>query len=53
MKWSTKEAMGAWLNVAGAIVVKTYKKKEAAADPAKAYKADEQATEDTKRTIYL
>lgn len=44
-----KEAVGLGLNVAGAIVVKTYKKKEAAADPAKAYKADEQATEDTKK----
>lgn len=43
-----KEAVGLGLDVAGAIVVKTYKKKEAAADPAKAYKADEQATEDTK-----
>lgn len=44
-----KEAVGLGLDVAGAIVVKTYKKKEAAADPAKAYKADEQATEDTKK----
>lgn len=44
-----KEAVGLGLDVAGAIVVKTYKKKEAAADPAKAYKADEQTTEDTKK----
>lgn len=44
-----KEAVGLGLDVAGAIVVKTYKKKEAAADPAKVYKADEQATEDTKK----
>ena len=44
-----KEAVALGLDVAGAIVVKTYKKKEAAADPAKAYKADEQATEDTKK----
>lgn len=44
-----KEAVGLGLDVAGVIVVKTYKKKEAAADPAKAYKADEQATEDTKK----
>ena len=44
-----KEAVGLGLDVAGAIVVKTYKKKEAAADPAKACKADEQATEDTKK----
>ena len=44
-----KEAVGLGLDVAGAIVVKTYKKKEAAADPAKAYKVDEQATEDTKK----
>lgn len=44
-----KEAVGLGLDVAGAIVVKTYKKKEAAADPAKSYKADEQATEDTKK----
>lgn len=44
-----KEAVGLGLDVAGAIVVKTYKKKEAAADPAKAYKAGEQATEDTKK----
>lgn len=44
-----KEAVGLGLDVAGAIVVKTYKKKEAAADPAKAYKADEPATEDTKK----
>lgn len=44
-----KEAVGLGLDVAGAIVVKTYKKKEAAADPAKAYKTDEQATEDTKK----
>lgn len=44
-----KEAVALGLDVAGAIVVKTYKKKEAAADPAKAYKPDEQATEDTKK----
>lgn len=44
-----KEAVGLGLDVAGAIVVKTYKKKAADADPAKAYKADEQATEDTKK----
>lgn len=44
-----KEAVGLGLDVAGAIVVKTYKKKAADADPAKAYKADEQATEDRKK----
>lgn len=44
-----KEAVGLGLDVAGAIVVKTYKKKAADTDPAKAYKADEQATEDTKK----
>ena len=45
-----KEAVGLGLDVAGAIVVKTYKKKEAAADPAKAYKADEQGSEDSQKT---
>lgn len=45
-----KEAVGLGLDVAGAIVVKTYKKKTAAADPAKAYKADEQGSEDSQKT---
>lgn len=45
-----KEAVGLGLDVAGAIVVKTYKKREAAADPAKAYKADEQESEDSQKT---
>lgn len=45
-----KEAVGLGLDVAGAIVVKTYKKREAAADPAKAYKADEQGSEDSQKT---
>lgn len=44
-----KDAVGLGLDVAGAIVVKTYKKKAADADPAKARKADEQATEDTRK----
>lgn len=41
-----KAAVGLGLDVAGAIVVKTYKTKTAA-DPAKARKADEGTTEDT------
>lgn len=45
-----KEAVGLGLDVAGAIVVKTYKKKAATADPAKAYKADEQGSEDSQKT---
>lgn len=45
-----KEAVGLGLDVAGAIVVKTYKKKTPAADPAKAYKADEQGSEDSQKT---
>lgn len=45
-----KKAVGLGLDVAGAIVVKTYKKKAAAADPAKAYKADEQGSEDSQKT---
>lgn len=45
-----KEAVGLGLDVAGAIVVKTYKKREAAANPAKAYKADEQGSEDSQKT---
>lgn len=44
-----KEAVGLGLDVAGAIVVKTYKKKAADADPAKARKADEGASEDTRK----
>lgn len=45
-----KEAVGLGLDVAGAIVVKTYMKKAATADPAKAYKADEQGSEDSQKT---
>ncbi len=45
-----KEAVGLGLDVAGAIVVKTYKKKAAAADPAKVRKADEGASEDTHKS---
>lgn len=44
-----KKAVGLGLDVVGAIVVKTYKKKAADADPAKARKADEGASEDTRK----
>lgn len=43
-------ALGAGVDLGCGIVVKTYKKKEAAADPAKAYKADEQESEDSQKT---
>lgn len=43
-------ALGAGVDLGSGIVVKTYKKKEAAADPAKAYKADEQGSEDSQKT---
>lgn len=43
-------ALGVGVNLGSGIVVKTYKKKEAAADPAKAYKADEQGSEDSQKT---
>lgn len=43
-------ALGLGVDVGSGIVVKTYKKKEAAADPTKAYKADEQGTEDSQKT---
>lgn len=38
------------VDLGSGIVVKTYKKKEAAADPAKAYKADEQGSEGSQKT---
>lgn len=43
-------ALGLGVNAGCGMVVKTYKKKEAAADPTKAYKADEQGTEDSQKT---
>lgn len=43
-------ALGVGVNLGSGIVVTTYKKKEAAADPAKAYKADEQGSEDSQKT---
>ena len=43
-------ALGLGVDLGSGIVVKTYKKKEAAADPAKAYKADEQGSEDSQKT---
>lgn len=43
-------ALGLGVDVGSGIVVKTYKKKEAAADPTKAYKADEQGSEDSQKT---
>lgn len=43
-------ALGLGVNAGCGMVVKTYKKKEAAADPTKAYKADEQRTEDSQKT---
>lgn len=43
-------ALGVGVNLGSGIVVKTHKKKEAAADPAKAYKADEQGSEDSQKT---
>lgn len=43
-------ALGVGVDLGSGIVVKTYKKKEAAADPAKAYKADEQGSEDSQKT---
>lgn len=43
-------ALGVGVDLGSGIVVKTFKKKEAAADPAKAYKADEQGSEDSQKT---
>lgn len=43
-------ALGVGVDLGSGIVVKTYKKKEGAADPAKAYKADEQGSEDSQKT---
>lgn len=43
-------ALGVGVDLGSGIVVKTYKKKEAAAGPAKAYKADEQGSEDSQKT---
>lgn len=43
-------ALGVGVDLGSGIVVKTYKKKEAADDPAKAYKADEQGSEDSQKT---
>lgn len=43
-------ALGVGVDLGSGIVVKTYKKKETAADPAKAYKADEQGSEDSQKT---
>ena len=43
-------ALGVGVNLGSGIVVKTHKKKEAVADPAKAYKADEQGSEDSQKT---
>ena len=43
-------ALGVGVDLGSGIVVKTYKKKEAAADPAKAYKADEHGSEDSQKT---
>lgn len=43
-------ALGVGVDLGSGIVVKTYKKKEAAADPTKAYKADEQGAEDPQKT---
>lgn len=43
-------ALGVGVDLGSGIVVKTYKKKEAAADPAMAYKADEQGSEDSQKT---
>lgn len=43
-------ALGVGVNLGSGIVIQTHKKKEAAADPAKAYKADEQESEDSQKT---
>ncbi len=43
-------ALGVGVNLGSGIVIKTHKKKETAADPAKAYKADEQGSEDSQKT---
>ena len=43
-------ALGVGVDLGSGIVVKTYKKKEAAVGPAKAYKADEQGSEDSQKT---
>lgn len=43
-------ALGVGVDLGSGIVVKTYKKKEAAAGPAKAYKANEQGSEDSQKT---
>lgn len=42
-------ALGLGVNLVSGIVVKTYKKKTTATDPAKAYKADEQGSEDSQK----
>ena len=42
-------ALGLGVNLGSGIVVKTYKKKTTATDPAKAYKADEQGSEDSQK----
>lgn len=43
-------ALGVGVNLGSGIVIQTHKKKEAAADPTKAYKADEQGSEDSQKT---
>lgn len=43
-------ALGVGVDLGSGIVVTTYKKKEAAADPAKAYKAGEQGSEGSQKT---
>lgn len=43
-------ALGVGVNLGSGIVIKTHKKKETATDPAKAYKADEQGSEDSQKT---
>lgn len=43
-------ALGLGVDLGSAIVVKTYKKKTTATDPAKSYKADEQGAEDPQMT---
>lgn len=43
-------ALGLGVDLGSAIVVKTYKKKTTATDPAKSYKADEQGAEDPQKT---
>lgn len=43
-------ALGVGVNLGSGIVIQTHKKKETAADPTKAYKADEQGSEDSQKT---